>query len=176
MRAEIAATAAVIRLPKEPSPEDDEEEEEEAAAEDGGDGDGEDKEDEEEKIEEDDDIPDDDPLRKKMYAWTVRMSSNLYKKHGVCALRSLRWPGAVTYAAAQGKKYGAVYFGDGLKKTDHALTPVPAEVVKAEVADMTEIADATAANEKLVLRGEEPKEADSEDEKEEEAEEEDADE
>lgn len=168
------ALYAVINIPKEPNPEEDGEEEE--AAEEGEGEEGENKEDEEEKIEEDDDIPDDDPLRRKLYAWTARTVNTVYKKHGVAVVRSLRWPGAIAYAAQQGKRWGAVYLGDGLKKTDHAFTPMPAELIQKEAPDMTEIADATAANEKLVLRGEEPKEADSEDEKEDEEVEEEADE
>lgn len=169
------ALYAVIAVPKEPNPEEDEEEDA------GGDAEAEEGEEgkdpnDPDKLEADEDIPDDDPLKRKLYPWTTRLANTIFKKHAVCVLRSMRWPGAVAYAAQQGKKWGAVYFGDGLKKTDAAFTPTPADPVQKEAADMLEVADATAANEKLVLRGEEPKEADSEDEKEDEEEEEAADE
>jgi radial spoke head protein 4A len=164
------ALYAVISVPKEPNPEEDEEEAGEEDAADNDDGEeGKDPNDAD-KPEEDDDVPDDDPLKRKLYPWTSRLTNTLFKKHSVCVLRSLRWPGAVAYAAQQGKQWGAVYFGDGLKKTDSAFTPAPADPVQKEAPDMVEVADATAANEKLVLRGEEPKEADSEDEKEDEEE------
>ena len=158
---------AIIHLPKEPNPEDDEEPEEEPPAEEG---EGEEKE-EDEKEEDEDEIADDDPLRKKIPAWTTRLTNTLYKNHAVVVVRSLRWPGAVAYAANKGKSFGAVYFGYGFKKTDHAFTPIPATEIVKECEDIVEVADPTAANEKLVMRGEDPKEADSEDEKEEEDEE-----
>lgn len=171
------ALYAVIAVPKEPNPEEDEEED--AGGDDAGDGEeGEEGKDpnDPDKPEEDEDIPDDDPLKKKLYPWATRLTNTIFKKHAMCVLRSLRWPGAVAYASQQGKKWGAVYFGNGLKQTDAAFTPTPADPVQKEAADLIEIADATAANEKLVLRGEDPKEADSEDEKEDEEEEEAADE
>jgi len=152
---------AVINIPKEPNP-DEEEEEEPPAEEEGEEGE---KEEEDEKDEEEPD--DEDPTKKKILAWVARTTNMLYKKHGVCVARSLRWPGAVAYVAQGGKKWGCAYFGNGLKKTDNAFTPVAATPIQKEAPDMLEVMDATAANEKLVLRGEEPKEADSEDEKEE---------
>jgi radial spoke head protein 4A len=163
---------AVINVPKEPNPEEDGEEDE-AAADDGAE-DGEEGKDpnDPDKMEEDEEIPDDEPSKKKLYPWTARLTNTLFKKHSVCVLRSVRWPGAVAYASQQGKKWGAVYLGDGQKAMDYAFTPLPAGAVQKEAPDMLEVADATAANEKLVLRGEEPKEADSEDEKEDEEEEE----
>jgi hypothetical protein len=154
---------AVINLPKEPNPDGEEEPEPETAE---PEGEGEEKE-EEDKEEIEEDIPDDDPLRKKIYAWNAFVVNGLYKKHGVCVVRSLRWPGAIAYAAQNGKVWGSVYFGYGTKKTDHAFTPVPATQIEKECDDILEVMDPTAANEKLVLRGEEPKEADSEDEKDE---------
>lgn len=167
------ALYAVISVPKEPNPEEDDDDE--AGGDDAADGEeGEEGKDpnDPDKPEEDEDIPDDDPLKKKLYPWSTRVTNGIFKKHAMCVLRSLRWPGAVAYASQQGKKWGAVYFGNGLKQTDSAFTPTPAELVQKEAADMTEVADATAANEKLVLRGEDPKEADSEDEKEDEEDEE----
>eukprot|EP00331_Platyophrya_macrostoma_P006032 CAMPEP_0176428400 /NCGR_PEP_ID=MMETSP0127-20121128/13129_1 /TAXON_ID=938130 /ORGANISM="Platyophrya macrostoma, Strain WH" /LENGTH=572 /DNA_ID=CAMNT_0017810079 /DNA_START=109 /DNA_END=1828 /DNA_ORIENTATION=+ len=162
---------AVINIPKEPSPEDGDDAdagEEEAAEE------GEDKEEEENKPIEDEEIADDDPLKKKITAWTSKAVNTTFKKHSVAVVRSLRWPGAVAFAAQGAKLWGSVYFGNGLKKTDTAFTPVPAPPIQKEAPDITEVMDATAATEKLVLRGEEPKENDSEDEKEEEEPEEEA--
>jgi radial spoke head protein 4A len=157
------ASYAIIHLPKEPNPEEeDEAAEEEPPAEEG---EGEEK---EEKEEDEEEIADDDPLRKKIPAWVVRLTNTLYKSHSVAVVRSLRWPGAVAYAAQKGKQWGAVYFGYGFKKTDHAFAPVPSIDILKEAEDITEAVDPTAANEKLVMRGEEPKEADSEDEKDEE--------
>jgi hypothetical protein len=161
---------AVITLPKEPNADDGEEEPEPEPE----DVDGEEKEEEESKPLEDEDIPDDDPLKKKITAWSAKIVNNTFKKHSVVVVKSLRWPGSVAFAANGGKEWGCVYFGTGLKKTDHAFTPIPAPQVLQECADIFEVADATAATEKLVLRGEEPKENDSEDEKEEEEPEEEA--
>jgi radial spoke head protein 4/6 len=162
---------AVIDIPKEPSPEDGEDE---AAEEEAGEEDGEQQEEEENKPLDDEEIPDDDPLKKKVAAWTAKAVNTTYKKHSVVTVKSLRWPGAVAFAANGAKAFGAVYFGNGLKKTDHAFTPIPAPQIQKEAPDITEVMDATAATEKLVLRGEEPKENDSEDEKEEEEPEEEA--
>lgn len=163
---------AVINIPKEPNPEEDGDDAE-ADGNGEGEGEGEEKEEEEEKVEEDEDIPDDDPLRKKLTAWTTHLTNVVYKKHGVAVIRSVRWPGAFAYAAEAGKRWGSVYFGNGLKVTDHAFTPVPAPPIQKEVDDLVEVMDATAATEKLVLRGEEPKENDSEEEKDDEEAEED---
>ena len=67
-----------------------------------------------------------------------------------------------------------MYFGNGTKKTDQAFAPLQPPPIQKEVADIVEVMDPTAATEKLVLRGEEPKEQDSEDEKDEEEPEEEA--
>lgn len=155
---------AVITLPKEPNPEDEEEEAEAEPAEETH-NEGEEEKEEEEKEEDEEEIPDDDPLRKKITAWSSRLTNAVYRKHAIVAVRSLRWPGAVAYSASAGKVWGCVYIGCGFKKTDHAFTPVPAPPILKECPDLTEVQDATAANEKLVMRGEELKEADSEDEK-----------
>lgn len=170
----------VVSIPREPNPDEEDEEEvlqneeekeeeldPEALAE---------KEREEEealkKPVEDDDVADDDPLKKKVTAWTVAVTNAIYKKHGVAAVRSIRWPGAIAFAANGGKMWGSVYLGDGLKKTDYNFVPVPAPKIQRECKDLTEVADPTAANEKLVMRGEEPRENDSEDEQPDEEEEE----
>lgn len=160
---------AVINLPKEPTAEEGEEEPQEEEAEDG-----EKEEEDENKPLEDEEIPDDDPLKKKVTSWASRAVNTNFKKHSVVVVKSLRWPGAVAFASQGAKQWGSVYFGNGLKKTDHAFTPVPAPQIQKECPDILEVMDATAATEKLVLRGEEPKENDSEDEKEEEEPEEDA--
>lgn len=162
---------AIIRLPKEPNPEDEEEEPEEETPAEGE----EEKEPESEKEEDEDEIADDDPLRKKIPAWTTRQTNTVYKSHAVVVVRSLRWPGAVAYASNKGKNFGAVYIGWGFKKTDTAFTPTAATEIIKEADDIVEMADPTAGNEKLVMRGEDPKEADSEDEKDEDEDEEDAD-
>lgn len=169
---------SVIKIPQEPNPEEEEENQEE-----------EDNEEEEnqgpeldedgnpvdtnapEKPKEDDDVPDDDPLQKKIFPWQTRVANMTYKKHGVCVLRSIRWPGAVAFAAQGGKAWGCVYFGDGVKAADTNFSPVLAPPIIGEAKDLTEAQDPTAANEKLVLRGEDPKEADSEDDREDEPEE-----
>ena len=158
---------AVITLPKEPNPEDDGADdaggdppaEEEAAAEDEAA-----EAEAENKPLEDEDVPDDDPERKKITAWTIQAVNNLYKKHAVAVVRSLRWPGAYAYASRGGKEWACVYFGNGVKQTDYAFCPIPAPPILGECADIVEAKDPTAAAEKLVLRGEEPKEQDSEDE------------
>ena len=124
-----------------------------------------------EKPKEDDDVPDDDPLQKKIFPWQTRTANMTYKKHGVCVLKSIRWPGAVGYAAQGGKVWGAVYFGDGVKVGDTNYSPELAPPIVGEAKDLTEVADPTAANEKLVLRGEDPKEVDSEDDREDDPEE-----
>lgn len=152
---------AVIDLPKEPTGE--EGEDEEPAAEEGEEGE---KEEEDDKPLDDEEIPDDDPLKKKITAWTARVTNTTFKKHGVVCVKSLRWPGAIAYAANGAKLWGCVYFGNGLKKTDRAFTPLAAPTIQKECKDVLEVMDATAATEKLILRGEEPKEQDSEDEQE----------
>eukprot|EP00759_Apiculatamorpha_spiralis_P020031 PhF_6_TR25614/c1_g1_i1/m.35963 len=110
-----------------------------------------------------------DPLKKKLRAWTILPTNQLYKKHGVVVLRSNRWPGAFAYAANGGKVWGCIYVGNGLKRTDNNYAPKPAPRLQKEAEDIVEVVDATAATEKLVLRGEEPKGADSEEEKDDEA-------
>lgn len=115
----------------------------------------------------DDEVPDDDPTKVKVAAWTVRVVNNNSKKHRVVVVKSLRWPGAVAFAAEGGKRWGCVYFGNGLKKTDFSFTPILALPVLSECADITEMQDPTPATEKLVRRGEDPPEPDSEDEAEE---------
>ncbi|KPI87191.1 putative flagellar radial spoke protein [Leptomonas seymouri] len=108
------------------------------------------------------DVPDDDPSKIKIPCWTMRVASDVSKAHRMAVVQSLAWPGAVAFAAEGGKKWGCVYFGNGLKKTDAAYTPPPAAPVQVECADVTEVADPTATVEKLVRRGEEIPEADSE--------------
>lgn len=170
---------AVVNLPKEPNPEEEEEEaDEEEPEEQEGEVDPEvlaEREREQEmalkKPVEDEEIADDDPLKKKITAWTAQVVNAIYKKHGVVAVRSVRWPGAIAFAGQGGKTWGSVYLGNGLKNTDFSFVPPPAPLIQQEVKDVTEVADPTAANEKLVLRGEEPKEEDSELEQEDEEEE-----
>ncbi|KAH9600200.1 Radial spokehead-like protein [Trypanosoma melophagium] len=155
---------AVINIPEAPKlDEEDEEEEEEDAQEEVA-----------EVPENDDDMPpkpvtddnisDEDPTKMKVSAWTVRVVNNNSRKHRVVVVRSLRWPGSVAFVAEGGKKWGCVYFGNGLKKTDFSFTPTLAPPVLAECADITEVQDPTPATEKLVRRGEDPPEPDSEDE------------
>lgn len=161
---------AVIDIPAPPPPEDDEEEqeeEEEGAA----------PQEEATPQEEDNtplqplmdgDVPSDDPTKLKVVAWVIRLLHNINKAHRVVVVRSLRWPGAIAYAAENGKTWGSVYFGKGMKKTDTGFTPIPAPAILGECADLVEVMDPTAATEKLVRRGEEAPEPDSEDELEEE--------
>ena len=161
---------AVITLPKEPNADEEEEEaEEEDPEEPEGEVDPEVIAEREREAEmalkkpiDDEEIADDEPLKKKVAAWTANVVNAIYKKHGVVAVRSVRWPGAVAFAGQGGKTWGSVYLGNGLKCTDYSYAPPPAPFVQQEVKDLTEVADPTAANEKLVLRGEEPKEEDSE--------------
>lgn len=156
----------VVDIPQPPPVVDDDEEEEEAE----GNEDGEDGE-EKEAAEPDnaplkplrsEDVPEDDPSKIKIPCWTMRVANNVSKAHRVAVVQSLRWPGATAFAAEGGKKWGCVYFGNGLKKTDAAYTPPPAAPVQPECADVVEVADPTATVEKLVRRGEEIPEADSE--------------
>lgn len=160
----------VVDIPQ-PPPADDEEEEEEEAEE------------EEEKPPEvednnplkpiaDGDVASDDPTKMKVIAWVARLLHNINKAHRIAVIRSLRWPGAIAYAADNGKTWGCVYFGNGQKKVDAGYTPIPAPPIIGECADLEEVMDPTAAVEKLVRRGEEPPEADSEEELEEEEDEE----
>ncbi|KAG8345948.1 flagellar radial spoke component [Trypanosoma vivax] len=163
---------AVVNIPEAPKIDDEEdEEEEEDEPEEVADVPEEDNDDMPPKPLADDEVPDDDPTRIKITAWTVRTVNNNSKKHRVVIVRSLRWPGAIAFAAEGGKKWGCVYFGNGLKKTDFSFTPTLAPPVLSECADITEVQDPTPATEKLVHRGEDPPEPDSEDEVEDEEEE-----
>ncbi|KAL7695665.1 flagellar radial spoke protein [Lotmaria passim] len=162
---------AVVDIPQPPPVVDDDEEEEEEGAEGGEGGEGGEDGEGKEAVEPDnaplkplrsEDVPDDDPSKIKIPCWTMRVASNVSKAHRMAVLQSLRWPGAVAFAAEGGKKWGCVYFGSGLKKTDAAYTPSPAAPVQLECADIAEVADPTATVEKLVRRGEEIPEADSE--------------
>ncbi|RNF20335.1 putative flagellar radial spoke component [Trypanosoma conorhini] len=161
---------AIINVPEAPKvdEEDEEEEEEEAADADEAAEAEKEEDDTPPKPVTDDAIPDDDPTKVKVAAWTLRVVNNNSKKHRVVLVRSLRWPGAVAFAADGGKRWGCVYFGNGLKKTDFSFTPTLAPPVLPECGDITEANDPTPATEKLVRRGEEPPEPDSEDEVEEE--------
>lgn len=156
---------AVVDIPQ-PPPEEDEEDVEEAEEEPP-------QEEEEEdntpaKPVSDAEISNDDPTKLKVLPWTVRVLNNINKAHRMVVVRSHRWPGAIAYAADNGKSWGCVYFGGGIKKTDAVFTPNPAPPILGECPDLIEVADPTAATEKLVRRGEEPPEPDSEDELEEE--------
>eukprot|EP00758_Cryptobia_borreli_P007647 Tbor_TRINITY_DN5318_c0_g2::TRINITY_DN5318_c0_g2_i1::g.4689::m.4689/K19756/RSPH4A; radial spoke head protein 4A len=110
----------------------------------------------------DSDIEDDDPVKKKIPAWNTAVVNAVYKKHSVVSVRSTRWPGAVAFAAEGGKNWGVVYLGNGLKSSDYNFCPPAAPLIQFECKDLVEVMDPTAANEKLVIRGEEPKEDDSE--------------
>ncbi|KAG5509529.1 hypothetical protein JKF63_06234 [Porcisia hertigi] len=154
---------SVIDIPQPPPPIDDDEEEEEEEPEEDGE--------EKEPLEpdntplkplRDDDVPEDDPTKMKIESWTMRVENNVSRDHRVAVVQSLCWPGATAYAAEGGKRWGCVYFGNGLKKMDAAFTPSPAPPVQPECADITEVADPTATVEKLVRRGEEIPESDSE--------------
>lgn len=103
----------------------------------------------------DDRIADADRTKLKVQAWKVRVVNNLDKAHAIIALYSLRWPGAVAFVARGGKVYGCVYFGNGVKRNDGVFTPPPALRIMREVRDIFEVADPTAATEKLIRRGEE---------------------
>ena len=128
--------------------------------------------------EEDDDAAEDDaaeddpsnPKRITLQSWNARTVNNFYKKHGVVVVRSLRWPGACSWVTTN-KVSGYIYFGDGSKATDAAFAPQLPPVLQQEVDDLQEVSDPTSMLEKLILRGEEPKENDSEDEGNEEEEE-----
>ncbi|KAK7199037.1 flagellar radial spoke protein [Novymonas esmeraldas] len=166
----------VVDIPQPPPVvnDDDEEEEEEAEEEEGEEKEPGEPDNAPTKPLRDDDVPEDDPTKMKIACWTMRVANNVSKAHRVAVVQSLRWPGATAYAADGGKRWGCVYFGNGLKKTDAAFTPSPAPAVQSECADITEVADPTATVEKLVRRGEEIPEADSEAEPEELEEEEDS--
>ncbi|CAD2219525.1 Radial spokehead-like protein, putative [Angomonas deanei] len=156
---------AVMDIPQPPPPQDDEEEEEEedpeVAAPPAP---------TEPPVEEnnpakpitDDEIRDDDYTKIKVSPWTTRLVNKSSKDHRVAVVSSLRWPGAVAYVGDRGKQWGCVYFGYGIQKTDSAFTPAPAPEILSECKDITEYMDPTAAVEKLVRRGEEIPEPDSE--------------
>eukprot|EP01064_Diplonema_japonicum_P036770 TRINITY_DN838_c2_g1_i2.p1 TRINITY_DN838_c2_g1~~TRINITY_DN838_c2_g1_i2.p1 ORF type:complete len:571 (+),score=150.41 TRINITY_DN838_c2_g1_i2:32-1714(+) len=146
---------ATIKIPQEPKEDED------------GEGEGEEKEEEEDKEDEEEE---DNPGKLTIPAWKAEVTNNLYHKHGVVVVKSLRWPGACSWASS-GNTSGRVYFGDGLKSTDPAFAPRLPPPVLQETDDLQEVADPASMFEKLILRGEEPKEGDSEDEKEEEEEE-----
>lgn len=122
----------------------------------------------------DEDVPGDDPTKMKIPSWTIRVANNISKAHRVAVVQSLRWPGSVAYIGEGGKRWGCVYFGNGMKKADSAFIPPPAPLVQGECADIVEVVDPTSTIEKLVRRGEEIPEPDSENEAEELEEEEDA--
>nr|CCC95050.1 unnamed protein product [Trypanosoma congolense IL3000] len=156
---------AVVNVPEAPRIEDEEEdEEEEFEAEEAVEPTAEEVNDSPQKPFTEDEIPDDDPTRIKIPAWTVRTVNNNSKMHRVVVMKSLRWPGAIAFAAEGGKKWGCAYFGNGLKKTDLSFTPALAPPVILECADITEADDPTPAMEKLARRGEDLPEPDSEDE------------
>lgn len=162
----------VIDIPLPPPPEDDDEEGEEEEEEEGA------AQLEESPPQEEDntplkpltdgDVPADDPTKLKVVAWVIRLLHNINKAHRLAVVRSLRWPGAIAYAADNGKTWRSVYFGTGLKKSDTGYVPTPAPTIVGECADLVEVMDPTAATEKLVRRGEDAPEPDSEDELEEE--------
>eukprot|EP01060_Flectonema_neradi_P037905 TRINITY_DN778_c0_g1_i3.p1 TRINITY_DN778_c0_g1~~TRINITY_DN778_c0_g1_i3.p1 ORF type:complete len:555 (+),score=157.07 TRINITY_DN778_c0_g1_i3:128-1792(+) len=121
---------------------------------------------EEDDDKEDDEAAEDDPTNPKritLQSWTAHTVNNFYKKHGVVVVRSLRWPGACSWVTAN-KTSGTIYFGDGSKSTDAAFAPELPPPIQQEVDDLQEVADPTSMLEKLILRGEDPKENDSEDE------------
>eukprot|EP00756_Hemistasia_phaeocysticola_P038234 Hpha_TRINITY_DN16745_c2_g7::TRINITY_DN16745_c2_g7_i1::g.77627::m.77627/K19756/RSPH4A; radial spoke head protein 4A len=124
-----------------------------------------DDEEEEEKVGEEEAEGEEGDTEGVMLPWAAVTTNKLYKKHGVVVVRSLRWPGAYAWLSG-GTHSGCVYFGDGLKATDAAFRPEEAPRVQGEPDDFQEIADPTSMTEKLVLRGEEPKEPDEEDEEE----------
>lgn len=110
----------------------------------------------------DEDIADDDTSRIKIPAWKVRVVNQISKAHSMVVVSSLRWPGAMAFIADAGHTWGSVYFGNGLKKSSDTFTPTPAPPVLSECVNMIEVADPTAATEKLVRRGEELPQTDSE--------------
>ncbi|KAI5688635.1 Radial spokeheadlike protein [Leishmania braziliensis] len=154
----------VVDIPQLPPPinDEDEEEEEEEPDEEGEEKDPGEPDNTPLKPLRDDDVPDDDSTKMKIACWTMRVENNVSKAHRIAVVQSLRWPGATAYAAEGGKRWSCVYFGNGLKKTDAAFTPSPAPPVQSECADITEVADPTSTVEKLVRRGEEIPEIDSE--------------
>ena len=94
----------------------------------------------------------------------LRLKNSLYKNHGVVMVRSLRWPGAVAYAADGGKNWGTLYIGNGMKAAARQFAPLAATEIQKEADDLREQEDPSAMKEKLLLRGEEVPERDSEDE------------
>eukprot|EP00760_Papus_ankaliazontas_P036614 PhM_4_TR8359/c2_g1_i1/m.69556/K19756/RSPH4A; radial spoke head protein 4A len=162
----------IVNIPKVPT-EEDEAAEDEAEEEAEKEGEEEEKEEEDDEVLLADDDSEEDPLKKKLRSWTMQLNNVFYKRHGCVVLRSVRWPGAYAFAANNGKTWGCIYVGMGVKRTHNNYAPRPAPKLQKEADDIVEFVDPTAANERLVLRGEEPKAADSEDEPEEEENEED---
>lgn len=154
----------IIPKPEEPTEEGEEPEEKEEE---------EPKEEEEEKDEdeEEEEGEEEDPFKKRIPPWVLKLKNALYKNHGVVMVKSLRWPGAFSYAAEGGKVWGNAYMGNGLKATSRQFAPTPASEIMKEVDDLREKEDPTAMTEKLLLRGEELPEKDDEDEPDDEGEE-----
>lgn len=159
----------LLKIPPEPKQEEEGEEGE-------GEGEGEKAEDEE-----DDDEPpkeeeaggeegeEEDPTKKWKAAWVPKGANELYRKHGVALMRSVRWPGAFAWLGGGERQIsGCVYFGDGMKTTDAAFRPNDAPRIQGEPVDIVETNDPTVMDEKLVLRGEDPKPAEEDDEPDEE--------
>uniref|UniRef100_A0A7S1IKD4 Radial spokehead-like protein n=1 Tax=Eutreptiella gymnastica TaxID=73025 RepID=A0A7S1IKD4_9EUGL len=147
----------IIPKPEEPTEEGEEPEEKEEE---------EPKEEEEEKdeLEEEEEGEEEDPFKKRISPWVLKLKNALYKNHGVVMVKSLRWPGAIAYAAESGKAWGNTYMGNGLKATSRQFAPTPAPEIQKEADDIREQDDPSAMKEKLLLRGEEIPDKDSEDE------------
>eukprot|EP01012_Entosiphon_sulcatum_P009742 TRINITY_DN1556_c0_g1_i1.p1 TRINITY_DN1556_c0_g1~~TRINITY_DN1556_c0_g1_i1.p1 ORF type:complete len:589 (+),score=140.75 TRINITY_DN1556_c0_g1_i1:93-1859(+) len=124
---------------------------------------GEEEEKEEENEEEDEEEEDPEhPKNRRVPAWVCHLRNAFYRAHGTVLVRSHRWPGAYAYAAEGGKAWGTIYVGYGLKAAAKKFAPTPAPEIMKEPEDMPEMADPSAKAEKLLLRGEELPDKDSE--------------
>eukprot|EP01006_Ploeotia_vitrea_P012184 TRINITY_DN32393_c0_g1_i1.p1 TRINITY_DN32393_c0_g1~~TRINITY_DN32393_c0_g1_i1.p1 ORF type:complete len:583 (+),score=91.53 TRINITY_DN32393_c0_g1_i1:31-1749(+) len=161
---------------KMPVEKDENEEEEEADEPDQPDDDQQNDPEEEDSDAESEEGAEEDPSVVRIPAWQCRMVHSLSSAHSIVYVKSNRWPGAHAYVGQKGKVFGTIYMGNGLKKTCRAFAPTPAQEIQKEAADVVEVEDPLAAHEKLLLRGDELPEKDSEDEADDDADEEQEDE
>eukprot|EP01028_Stygiella_incarcerata_P012852 TRINITY_DN80530_c0_g1_i1.p1 TRINITY_DN80530_c0_g1~~TRINITY_DN80530_c0_g1_i1.p1 ORF type:complete len:545 (-),score=197.67 TRINITY_DN80530_c0_g1_i1:113-1507(-) len=72
-------------------------------------------------------------------SWVTRIRGSTVSDMEVCAVRSLRWPGAFSVSAMNGRECTAIYVGDGMKAD--AFTPMLPPVVELEKAPMVPTVD-----------------------------------
>ena len=83
-------------------------------------------------------------------AWSLRLSSNFFKKHTVVMARSNSWPGA--YSFMKGKLFSNIYIGWGQKYSTKCYNPIPPPMSFEEFPmglEITEVEDPSVMTEKV---------------------------